>query len=147
MQRYVPKFDNKWSRFARPVGTSLRVGETYIKVRGEWEYLYRALDKHSNSVDLLLTQHRDIAAAKHFLTRAIEKPTAPEKVSVDGYASTHTAIRELKESKILMINVLVRTSKCLNNLIKQDQLRVKQRVYPMLSYYSCRWVACASRRL
>ena len=41
VQRYVPEFDNKWSRFARPVGTSLRVGETYIKVRGEWEYLYR----------------------------------------------------------------------------------------------------------
>jgi transposase-like protein len=132
VQRYVPEFEKKWSCFARPIDTSLRVDETYIKVRGEWKYLYRAVDKQGNTVDFLLSEQRDIAAAKRFFTRASEKQGPPEKITVDAYAATHTAIGELKKSKILPINVLVRTSKYLNNLIEQDHRRVKQRVYPML---------------
>ena len=77
----------KWNRFAHPAGTSWRVDETYIRVRGEWKYLYRAVDKQGNTVDFLLSEHRDIAAAKCFFTRAIEKQGAPEKVTVDGYAA------------------------------------------------------------
>ncbi|MGA9774142.1 MAG: IS6 family transposase [Blastocatellia bacterium] len=134
VQRYVPEFEKKWSRFALMVGTSWRVDETYIRVRGEWKYLYRAVDKHGNTVDFLLSKHRDIAAAKHFFRNAIVKHGTPEKITLDGYAATHTAVRELKESAILPINVCVRTSKYLNNLIEQDHRRVKQRVYPMLGF-------------
>jgi transposase-like protein len=54
VQRYVPEFEKKWGRFARPVGTSWRVDETYIRVRSEWKYLYRAVDKQGNTVDFLL---------------------------------------------------------------------------------------------
>ena len=134
VQHYVPEFEKKWSRFARPVGTSWRVDETYIRVRGEWKYLYRAVDKQGNTVDFLLSEHRDIAAAKRFFMRAIERQGPPEKVTVDAYAATNTAIGELKKSKILPINVLVRTSKYLNNLVEQDHRRVKQRLYPMLGF-------------
>jgi transposase-like protein len=134
VQRYIPEFEKKWNRFAHPVGTSWRVDETYIRVRGEWKYLYRAVDKQGNTVDFLLSEHRDIAAAKRFFTRAIEKQGVPEKIIVDDYAATHSAISELKKFKILPINVLVRTSKYLNNLIEQDHRRVKQRVYPMLGF-------------
>jgi transposase-like protein len=81
-----------------------------------------------------LSKHRDIAAAKRFFTRAIEKQGLPEKITVDAYAATHTAITELKKSRILPINVLVRTSKYLNNLIDPDHRRVKQRVYPMFGF-------------
>src|ERR1044071_9318680 len=66
VQRYIPEFEKKWNRFAHPVGTFWRVDETYIRVRGEWKYLYRAVDKQSNTVDFLLSQHRDITAAKRF---------------------------------------------------------------------------------
>jgi transposase-like protein len=134
VQRYVPEFEKRWNHYARRVGSSWRVDETYIKVRGVWKYLCRAVDKQGNTVDFLLTQNRDIEAAKRFFTQAIEKHTAPEKITLDGYAATHTAVRELKESHILPINVLVRTSKYLNNLIEQDHRRVKQRVYPMLGF-------------
>ena len=134
LQRYVPEFEKKWCRFARPVGTSRRVDETYIRVRGEWKYLYRAVDTQGNTVDFLLSEHRDIEAAKHFFTRAIERQGVPEKITVDAYAARHTAIGELKKSKILPINVLVRTSKYSNNLIEQDHRRVKQRVHPMLGF-------------
>jgi transposase-like protein len=134
VQRYVPEFEKRWSRFARPVGTSWRVDETYIRVRGEWKYLYRAVDKQGNTVDFLLREHRDIAAAKRFFTRAISKHGAPEKITLDGYAATHTAIDELKEAALLPQNVIIRTSKYLNNLIEQDHRRVKQRIHPMLGF-------------
>jgi transposase-like protein len=121
VQHYVPEFEKKWSRYTRPVGMSWRVDETYIKVKGEWHY--RAVDKQGNTVDFLLSQHRDIEAAKRFFTQTIEKHGAPEKITLDGYAATHTAVSELKESAILPTNVCVRTSKYLNNLIEQDHRR------------------------
>jgi transposase-like protein len=49
--RYVPEFEQRWNRFARPVNTSWRVDETYINIRGEWSYLYLAVDKHAKTVD------------------------------------------------------------------------------------------------
>jgi transposase-like protein len=134
VQCYVPKFQNKWNRYARPVGTSWRLDETYIRVRGEWKYLYRAVDKQGNIVDFLLSEHRDIAAAKRFFTRAIESHGTPEKITFDGYAATHTPVRELKGSDTLPVNVCVRTSKYLNNLVEQDHRRVKQWVYSMLGF-------------
>jgi len=69
--RYVPEFEKKWSRFARPVGNSWRVDETYIRVRGEWKYLYRAVDKQANTVEFLLSKHRDIDTAKRFFIRLL----------------------------------------------------------------------------
>jgi putative transposase len=110
------------------------VDETYIRVRGVWNYLYRAVDKQGNTVDFLLSEHRDIEAAKRFFTRAICKHGAPEKVTLDGYAATHMAIGRLQEEALLPPNVIIRTSKYLNNLIEQDHRRVKQRVYPMLGF-------------
>jgi transposase-like protein len=127
VQGYVPEFEKKWSRFARSFGTSWRVDETYIRIRGEWKYLYRAIDKQGNTVDFLLSQHRDIQAARQFFTQAIDRHQAPEKITVDGYAATHSAIDELREEALLPQNVIVRTSKYLNNLIEQNHRRVKQR--------------------
>ena len=80
VQRYAPEFEKRWNHYARRVGSSWPVDETYIKVREEWNYLYRAVEKHGNTVDFLLTQNRDIAAAKRFFTQAIEKHTAPENI-------------------------------------------------------------------
>src|SRR5829696_6784485 len=73
VRRFVPEFEKRWSRHARPVGTSWRVDETYVRVRGRWTYLYRAVDKRGLTVDFLSGEHRDIAAAKRFFTSAIER--------------------------------------------------------------------------
>jgi transposase-like protein len=69
-------------------------------VKGEWRYLYRAVDRQGNTVDFLLSGQRDITA----FSQAIEKHAAPEKITLNGYAATHTAVNELKESAILSIN-------------------------------------------
>ena len=69
--RYVPEFEKRWNRFARPVNTSWRVDETYINIRGKWSYLYRAVDKHGKTVDFLLRPDRGIAAAQAFFRKAL----------------------------------------------------------------------------
>jgi transposase-like protein len=134
VQRYVPEFEKKWSRDAQPVGSSWRADETYIKVRGRWAYLHRAVDKHGLTVDFLLSEHRDIAAAKRFFTNAIKQHGAPETITLDGYPATHSAVAELKASGVLRPEIKIWTSKYLNNMLEQDHRRVKQRIYPMLGF-------------
>ncbi len=62
VQRYAPEFEKRWDRFSRPVGYSWRADETYILVNGQWNYLYRAVDKQGRTVDSLLRQDHGIAA-------------------------------------------------------------------------------------
>ena len=134
VQHYVPEFEKRWNRYARPVGISWRVDETYIRVRGRWTYLYRAVDKQGLAVDFLLSEHKDISAAKQFFTKAVKRHGAPERITLDGYPATHAAVAELKRSRVLRPQTKVRTSKYLNNLVEQDHRRVKQRIYPMLGF-------------
>ena len=72
VQHYAPEFEKRWNRFARPVGGSWRVDETYIKVRGRWVYLYRAVDARGQTVDFRLSPKRDVAAAKAFFRKAFK---------------------------------------------------------------------------
>jgi transposase-like protein len=69
VQHYTPDFEKWWKRHARPVGGSWRMDETYVKVRGGWVYLYRAVDKAGKTVDFFLSRQRDINAAKAFLRK------------------------------------------------------------------------------
>ena len=138
VQCYIPEFEKRWNRYARPIGASWRVDETYIRVKGRWTYLYRAVDRHGLTVDFMLSEYRDIAAARRFFTRAIERHGAPERITLDGYPATHSAVAELKKSGMLCPQTKVRRSKYLNNLVEQDHRRVKQRIYPMLGFKSFR---------
>ena len=97
VQRYVPEFEKRWSRYALPVGDSWRVDETYLKVKGQWVYLYRAVDKAGRTVGLLLSRRRDIATAQRFFCRAAKQRGAPRVITLDGYAASHRAVTKLKE--------------------------------------------------
>ena len=134
VQRYVPEFEKHWQRYAQRVGRSRRVDETYIKIKGKWAYLYRSVDREGHTVDFLLSERRDIAAAKRFFAQAIKRRGIPQKITLDGYAASHVAVSELQEEGILPAKLLVRTNRYLNNLIEQDHRRVKQRVRSMLGF-------------
>src|ERR1700758_434088 len=134
VQRYVPEFEKRWKRYARPVNGSWRCDETYIKVKGRWTYLYRAVDKYGRTVDFLLSERRDVSAAKRFFRRAIRHNGTPRVITLDGYAATHRAIRELKSTGRMCRRVRVRSCKYLNNIVEQDHRRVKQRIGPMLGF-------------
>ena len=81
--------------------------ETYMKVRGEWVYLYRAVDKAGKTVDFFLSRHRDVNAAKAFLRKAMKWRRVPAKVTLDAYAASHRAVAELKESGELQKGAIV----------------------------------------
>jgi transposase-like protein len=135
VQRYVPEFERRWSRFARAVGRSWRVDETYVRIRGEWMYLYRAVDRQGQSVDFLLSKNRDVAAAKAFFRKAeTTQGQAPQTVTLDGYAASHRAVREISRDRPRWKRTKLRTSKYLNNMIEQDHRGVKTRTGPMLGF-------------
>ena len=86
--QYSPQLEEAFHRRKRPVWVSWRMDETYIKVKGQWYYLYRAVDKTGQAIDFLLTEQRDEQAAKRFLTKAIRRHGVPEKITIDGSAAT-----------------------------------------------------------
>ena len=133
-QRYLPEFEKRWRRYARPVGGSWRMDETYIKVHGQWVYLYRAVDKAGQTVDFFLSRNRDVNAAKSFLRSAMKNTRVPTKITLDAYAASHRAVREMQADGELPRRVKVRSSQYLNNLVEQDHRRVKQRIQPMLGF-------------
>ena len=134
MQRYVPDFEKCWQAYARPVGDSWRVDETYLKIKGQWVYLYRAVDKQGHTVDFLLSKRRDVIAAKRFFSRATKQHGAPKVITLDGYAASHRAVTNLKAAGTLPRRVRVRSCKYLNNVVEQDHRRIKQRVRSMLGF-------------
>ncbi len=125
VQHYTPEFVKRWNRYARPVGGSWRCNETYIKVKGAWVYLYRAVDKAGKTVGFYLSRTRDVNAAKTFLRKAIKEQRIPTKITLDAYAASHRAVSDLKGTGELPKRVRVRSSKYLNHTIEQDHRRVK----------------------
>jgi len=135
VQRYVPEFEKRWNRFARQTGRSWRVDETYVKIRGVWSYLYRAVDRDGQTVDFRLSPNRDVAAAKAFLRKALStQGRAPVTITLDGYAASHRAVREMPRESPRWKRTKLRSSKYLNNTIEQDHRGVKSRTGPMLGF-------------
>jgi transposase-like protein len=128
--KLLPVLEKAFRRSRRKVGRSWRMDETYIKVKGEWKYLYRAVDKAGKTVDFLLRAHRDKAAAPRFFEQAIERKGAPEKVTIDKSGSNMAALEAINTGPGRRI--LVRQVKYLNNIVEQDHRAVKRRTRPML---------------
>jgi transposase-like protein len=132
---YSPLLEEAFHRRKRPVWVSWRLDETYIKVRGEWKYLYRAVDKHGQTIDFLLTEQRDEPAAKKFLTKAIRRHGGvPETITIDGSAANEAAITSYNEEHGTAITL--HKIKYLNNIVEQDHRAVKRITRPMLGFKS-----------
>jgi putative transposase len=116
------------------VWVSWRLDETYIKVKGAWKYLYRAVDKDGKTIDFLLAEQRDEQAAKRFLTKAIRRHGVPETITIDGSAANEAAIKRYNVEHGTTIEI--RKIKYLNNIIEQDHRAVKRVTRPMLGFKS-----------
>ena len=127
---YSPVLNQRCRPHLRPTNDSWRVDETYIKVKGEWKYLYRAIDSNGNTIDFLLTENRDASAAKKFFLKAFVHSDSRKirVINTDKDKAYPKAIEELKESGILTDSVEHRTVKYLNNIIEQDHRYIKRRV-------------------
>jgi putative transposase len=136
--KYAPEFEKRFRRRKRPVGTSWRMDETYVRVKGEWKYLYRAVDKEGQTIDFLLTPQRDRAAAAAFLRKAIRDQGLPEKITIDQSGSNTAAIKRYNRAH--GAGIAIRQCKYLNNIVEQDHRAVKRQVRPMLGFKSF-WAA------
>ena len=132
--KYSPLLEEAFHRRKRPVWVSWRMDETYIKVKGQWYYLYRAVDKTGQTIDFLLTEQRDEQAAKRFLTKAIRRHGVPEKITIDGSAANEAAIKRYNEEHGTVI--AIRKIKYLNNIVEQDHRGVKRVTRPILGFKS-----------
>jgi putative transposase len=132
--KYSPQLEAAFHRRKRPVWVSWRMDETYIRVKGQWYYLYRAVDKHGQTIDFLLTAHRDELAAKRFLMKAIRRNGVPETITIDGSEANAAAIRTYNQEHGTTITI--RQVKYLNNLVEQDHRSVKRVTRPMLGFKS-----------
>ena len=130
--KYSPQLEEAFHRRKRPVWISWRMDETYIKVKGQWRSLYRAVDKQGQTIDFLLTEQRDEQAAKRFLTKAIRRHGVPEKITIDGSAANKAAITSYNEEHGTAIEI--RQIKYLNNIVEQDHRGVKRITCPMLGF-------------
>jgi transposase-like protein len=130
--RYSPLLEEVFHRRKRPVWVSWRLDETYIKVKGQWRYLYRAVDKQGQTIDFLLTEQRDEAAALRFLRKAIRRNGIPEKITIDGSAANEAAIKGYNTAHGTAI--VIRQVKYLNNVVEQDHRAVKRLTRPMLGF-------------
>src|SRR5947209_5868096 len=114
--KYSPLLEEAFHRRRRPVWTSWRMDETYIRVKGVWHYLYRAVDKQGQTIDFLLTEHRDKEAALRFLKKAIRRHGVPEKITIDGSDANEAAIKSYNEEH--GTHIIIRQVKYLNNIVE-----------------------------
>src|SRR5215471_18459447 len=132
--KYSPPLEEAFHRRKRPVWVGWRMDETYIKIKGQRSYLYRAVDKHGQTIDFLLTEHRDKEAALRFLKKAIRRHGVPEKITIDGSDANEAAIKSYNEKHGTAI--AIRQVKYLNNIVEQDHRGVKRVTRPMLGFKS-----------
>ena len=135
--RYAPELENNFTKkYKRSTGSSWRMDETYIKIKGQWFYLYRAVDKSGETIDFMLSEKRDEAAARAFFTKAINASGKPEKVTIDKSGANNAALKSLNTSLEKENKIEIRQIKYLNNVVEQDHRFIKRITKPMMGFKS-----------
>lgn len=135
--RYAPQIAGQAQLRKRLTASSWRVDETYLKVRGKWTYLYRAVDRDGQTLDFMLSERRDLAATRRFFKKAIATNGVPEKVVIDksganlaGLQAVNTILKFTGTGDIIEI----RQIKYLNNILEQDHRFIKRITKPMMGF-------------
>jgi IS6 family transposase len=143
VQAYAPELNKRCRPHLKRTNKSYRTDETYIKVKGKDQYLYRAVDSTGQTIDFLLTAKRDAAAAKRFFRKALRSSgnPVPRVINVDKNPSYPAAVEALKEEGVLPRRVHLRQCKYLNNVVEQDHRTVKKRTWLAKGYgsFSTAW--------
>ena len=140
--KYSPQLEESFrKRHKRRVGRSWRMDETYIKVKGQWVYLYRAVDKEGNTIDFMLSEKRDEPAARAFFEKAIGSNGMPEKVTMDKSGANKAGIDAINLYFALLFilgapwnQITVRQIKYLNNIVEQDHRFIKKITKAMMGF-------------
>ena len=139
---YAPHLEKAFrKRHKRPVGVSWRMDETYLKVKGQWVYLYRAVEKEGDTVDFMLSEKRDELAARAFFEKAIGSSGLPDKVTMDKSGANKAGIDTINLRLALLfmmgglyLQINVRQVKYLNNIVEQDHRFIKKITKPMKEF-------------
>ena len=138
VQKYAPEIERRLrGQWREPRSTSWRVDETYIKVRGQWAYLYRAVDKFGDTIDFYLSSTRNTAAAKRFLSKALnglKQWELPHVVNTDEAPTYAAALAELKKEGKCAEDTIHRQAKYLNNVVEADHGKLKQLIRPVRGF-------------
>jgi IS6 family transposase len=142
IQAYAAELEKRIRPHLRLSNGSWRVDETYVRVKGRWTYLYRAVDSRGQTIDFLLSAKRDTAAAKRFFRKALAQPHTvnPRTITVDKNPAYPRAVVELKKEGELWRRSRLRQVKYLNNIVEQDHRRIKRLIRPGLGFGGC-WTA------
>ena len=146
VQTYAAEFEQRIRRHLRPCTGSWRVDGTYIKAKGAWTYLHRAVGSLGQAISFLLSAQRDAAAAKRFFRKALAQPHAvnPRTITVDKNPAYPRAVADRKRAGELWRFSKLRQRKYLNNVGEQDHRRIKRLVRPGLG---CGGLETAKRAL
>ena len=132
VQCYAPEIEKRIRQYQGSRSGSWRVDETYVRIGGRWKYLFRAVDKHGQFIDSMLSDRRDTSAAYRFLRKALKTMSnhPSSSITTDKLASYPKAIRRLQDEELLSKNVEHRTSKYLNNILEADHGVLKRVIRP-----------------
>src|SRR5262245_56664747 len=138
VQAYAPELEKRIRPHLRPIIDSYRVDETYIKVKGAWKYLYRAVDSTGQTIDFMLSAQRDARAAKRFFRKMLKAAShsSPRVINVDKNPTYPPAAEQVQEEGTIPNLTQLRQSKYLNNIVEQDHRFIKRRVNPGLGFFS-----------
>jgi IS6 family transposase len=136
VQRYAPELDQRCRPHLKRTNDSYRVDETYIKIKKQWHYLYRAVDSTGATLDFMLSTTRDAGAAERFFRKVLQASHAltPRVITVDQNAAYPPAFEALQQEGMLPVPCVLRQCKYLNNVVEQDHRFVKRRVNPGLGF-------------
>jgi transposase-like protein len=125
-----PELEERLRRHLKPTNKSWRVDETYVRVKGRWCYLYRAIDSAGATIDFLLSAFRDADVAKHLFRKALNHPSHPQPrvINTDLALIYGSAIPDIKKDGVLRRRCRHRPAQYLNNILEQDHRAIKRRV-------------------
>ena len=130
--KFIPQLESKFRSRKKPVGPSWKWDEMTLRIKGQWYWLYRAVDSEGETIDFLLSKKRDLKAAFRFLRKAVRQHGVPSKITADKSGANAAALRKL--NKQINRRIKLRQNKYLNNIVEQSHRLIRRMTRPMMGF-------------